>query len=74
MAVNRAARWSIAQVKKLVTKAPVLSYYEPKESLEIQCNASQESLGAALLQKGKPIAYASRALTETDSKYAQIEK
>ena len=42
--------------------------------LEIQCDSSQSGLGAALMQNGHPIAYASRALTETESRYAQIEK
>ena len=37
---------------------------------EIQCDSSQSGLSAALMQNGHPIAYASRALTET----AQIEK
>ena len=37
----------------------------------IQCDASQSGLGAALLQ---PVAYASRALTDAESRYAQIEK
>ena len=45
---------SSAEVKKLVTAAPILSYYDPKEELVIQCDASQKGLGAALLQKGKP--------------------
>ena len=31
-------------------------------------------MGAALLQEGKPIAYASCALTETQQRYSQIEK
>ena len=31
-------------------------------------------LGAALMQNGQPIAYASRALTETQSRYGEIEK
>ena len=65
---------SFEEVKKLVTAAPILSYYDPKEELVIQCDASQNGLGAALLQKGKPIAYASRALTDTETRYAQIEK
>ena len=62
------------KVKKLVTEAPVLSYYDPTRELEIQCDASQRGLGAALLQGGRPIAYTSRALTDTEERYAQIEK
>ena len=42
--------------------------------LEIQCDSSQSGLHAALIQNGHPIAYSSRALTETESRYAQIEK
>ena len=62
------------EVKRLVTTTPVLSYYDPKTELEIQCDASQKGLASALLQRGRPIAYTSRALTETEQRYAQIEK
>ena len=57
--------WSTEQdkafqtVQKLVTEAPVLSYYDPSKELTIQCDASQSGLGAALLQNGIPIEYAS---------------
>ena len=57
-----------------MTTAPVLSYFDPKTELEIQCDASQKGLGSALLQRGRPIAYTSTALTETEQRYAQIEK
>ena len=40
----------------------------------LQCDASSMGLGAAILQNGQPIGYASRGLTETESRYAQIEK
>ena len=72
--------WSTEQdkafqtVQKLVTKAPILCYYDPSKELTIQCDASQSGLGAALLQNGRPIENASRALTETETRYAQIEK
>ena len=72
--------WSVEQetafekVKDLATTAPVLSYYDPTCQLEVQCDASQKGLGAALMQRGQPIAYISRALTPTEQRYAQIEK
>ena len=61
-------------VQKLVTEVPILSYYDPSKELTIQCNTSQSGLGAAPLQNGRPIEYASHALTETEICYAQIEK
>lgn len=61
-------------VQKMATEAPVLAFYNPAEELTIQCDSSQSGLGAVLTQKGKPIAYASRSLTDTETRYAQIEK
>ena len=65
---------SFQEVKRLATEAPILAYYDPVKELVVQCDASQKGLGAALLQEGRPIAFASRALTETETRYAQIEK
>ena len=61
-------------VKKIITEAPVLKFYNPTDEVTIQCDASQYGLGACLMQNGHPIAYASRSLTNTESNYAQIEK
>lgn len=58
----------------LAAAAPVLAYYDAKEELTLQVDASSTCLGAALIQGGKPVAYASKALTHTQKMYAQIEK
>ena len=65
---------AMTRIKDLTTKSPILSYYDPKAELVIECDASETGLGAALLQKGRPIAYASRSLTDTETRYAQLEK
>ena len=57
------------EVKRLVTTAPVLAYYNPKKELVIQCDASSKGLGAVLLQEEKPLSYASRALSTTECEY-----
>ncbi|CAB3993039.1 Hypothetical predicted protein [Paramuricea clavata] len=62
------------ELKHLIATTPVIAYYKPSESLEIQCDSSQTGLGVALMQNGHPIAYASRTLSETETRYAQIEK
>ena len=46
----------------------------PHSHVTIQVDASQVGLGAALLQNGKPVAFASKALTETKCCYANIER
>ena len=65
---------AFAEIKKLITKPPVLKHYEPKKPLVVQCDASDHGLGAALIQEGKPNAFASRALSNTEKHYAQKEK
>lgn len=61
-------------LKKMVTEAPILNYYDVRKDLILQCDASSHGLGAVLLQEDKPIAFASRTLTKTETRYAQIEK
>ena len=64
----------LTKVKDLVTQAPLLRYYSPTEELSVQCDASDKGLGADLMQNGQPTAFASRALTESETRYAQIEE
>ena len=62
------------RVKQLVADYPVLRYYDVNLPVTIQCDSSETGLGAALLQDGQPVAFASRTLTPTERGYAQIEK
>ena len=52
----------------------MLAYFDPTKELSIQCDASGQGLGAALLQEGRPLANASRALSDDETRYATIEK
>ncbi|PFX28599.1 Retrovirus-related Pol polyprotein [Stylophora pistillata] len=61
-------------IKEMVTAPSMLKYYEREKDLVIQCDASDGSLGARLLQDGRLLAYVSRALAPAEKNYAQIEK
>ncbi|CAI5671480.1 unnamed protein product [Oreochromis niloticus] len=64
-------------LKDLLTKEPVLKFYDPMRPIKSSSDASQSGLGAVLLQKydeWQPVAYASRSMTDAETRYAQIEK
>ena len=42
--------------------------------MTIQVDASQVGLGTALLQNNKPVCFASKALTDAECRYANIER
>ena len=63
-----------SKLKNILSSTPVLTFYDAKKPVIISCDASQSGLGTLLLQDGKPVAYASRALSSTETRYAQIEK
>lgn len=65
-------------VKKELTTPTVLSLYDLTFDTKIAADVLSFGLGAVLIQKypsgWRPVAYASRALMETEWRYAQIEK
>ncbi|CAI5681987.1 unnamed protein product [Oreochromis niloticus] len=65
---------ALQMLKATLTQAPVLRFYDHKKPLTLQADSSKDGLGACLLQEGQPVCYASRALTDTEKRYAQIEK
>ena len=51
----------------------MLAYFDRSKASTIQSDASKKGLGAVLIQDDKPV-YTSRALTETDQSYYNIER
>ncbi len=62
------------EIRNLLSTAPVLKYYQVHDPVTISCDASQSGLGSVLFQNGGPVAFASKALTDAEYAYAQIEK
>ena len=51
----------------------MLQYYDHTQPIVIQTDASTAGLGAVLIQQNKPVAYASRSLTDAETRYAPLE-
>ena len=49
-------------------------HYKRNLPLTVQADAGKHGLGAALLQQGEPVAFASKSLSETEQRYANIER
>lgn len=65
---------AVDTLKAHLTSPPVLQYFDVHKPVILSADASQHGLGAVCLQDDKPVAFTSRALTETEARYAQIEK
>ena len=62
-----------------LTESPILALFDPRLETTVSADASSYGLGAILLQTQKngerrPVAYVSRSMTPTETRYAQIEK
>ncbi|XP_033733605.1 uncharacterized protein K02A2.6-like [Pecten maximus] len=69
------------RIKKELSSTPLLALCDPKACTKISAAASSFGLGAVLLQcpegsgdKWKHVVYASRAMSSTEQRYAQVEK
>ncbi|XP_031335047.1 uncharacterized protein K02A2.6-like [Photinus pyralis] len=65
---------ALTQIKHLLANAPVLAFFDSSLGVVIETDASKDGLDACLLQNGHPVAFCSRSLTNSEIKYAQIEK
>ena len=69
---------SFIKLKEEISSPRVLALYDPLARTKISADASAYGLGAVLLQKQhdqwRPITFSLRSLSETELRYAQIEK
>ena len=76
---DTAQQEAFQQLKADMVSDQVLALYDPEKDTMISSDASSFGLGAVLMQKQpsgemRPVAYASRSMTKTERRYAQIEK
>ena len=71
---NASYETTFEQIKQAIVSDTTIRYFNPSLPVTIQVDASQVGLGAALLQNNKPIAFTSKALTDAEHRYANIER
>ncbi|XP_063831899.1 uncharacterized protein K02A2.6-like isoform X1 [Ostrinia nubilalis] len=67
------------KIKKILTSAEVLAHYDADKPLTLTCDASSKGIGGVLTQRARggaerPVVYVSRALTEAEKHYSQIDR
>jgi hypothetical protein len=62
------------KVKQAISEEITLNYFDSTKEIVLQVDASTKGLGAALIQEGKPVAFASKSLTDAQTRYANIER
>ena len=67
-------QYALDEIKLIVVNSTLITYPYLKEILKIHTNARIFQLGASIRQKGRPIAFYSRLLTDIKRRYIVTEK
>lgn len=62
------------KLKKVMANTQTMPYFDPKQPTELIVDASPVGLGAMLCQNKQPISYASKTLSDTETRYSQTER
>ena len=71
---------SFEQVKAMLTEDTVMAYFDPQRKTRLKTDAGPGGMAATLKQydplakRWRPVTYRSRAFTDTESRYSQLEK
>ena len=60
-------------LKSSLSESTCRTYFDASKEVVIQVYSSKHGIGAVLLQEGRPMEYASRAVTPSERNWAQIE-
>ena len=61
------------RLKMEISNMRAIPYFDVNAETNLQMDAPKKGLGACLIQKGKVLCYASRALTKTEQNYQNLE-
>ena len=65
---------ALQKIKDTITSQTVLAFFDSKKEDRLEVDTIRFGLGAAIFQKDKPVAYASKSMTSAKQNCAQIEK
>jgi transposase InsO family protein len=71
---KKAEQAALDRLKQALTGNQVMSYFDPHQTTQVIVDASPVGLGALLVQNDKVICYASRVLSDVETRYSQTEK
>lgn len=76
---TKSCQKAFEKIKNILTSEPVLAHFDPSLPLQLTVDASAKAVGAVLSHiddknNERPIAYASKMLTDAQQKYATIER
>ena len=73
MVIGKYTRKTFEKLKQDLSSDTVMAYYDSGKQIEVVTDASPVGLSGILTQEGKVVAYASRALSPTESGYSETE-